>query len=494
LNALASMFSNLVYFGVVFLVTPIAIRHLGADGWGIFQLVGATALYAQLLNLSLGTSTHYQIAYRTGNGDFEGIAVVLTSVRLYLVGVSTVLLGLLLLAGRPFVSSLVEPDQVELAYAALAIGIGITSLDIHLRIAGSVLVGLQRNDLYAIYQTLGAVLLFSAVWIGFRLGMDLRGFTLVMSLGPSVAAVCSWLTYRRMLPAVSLRWRRPQWPLFRAMVGYSLSTIIYVSGSAFLYQTMKLMASWRCGGPEAAGHMGLALSLAQTLSVVFTPLVGVLHSRVGQFHGERRLHEVPPLLSRTYTVLGFLLVPAVVFLVFDARVVFEAWVGSAVGPDVLDRLATTTRLLLVGHAFFIAALPFYYALLGVGEHRVFGVGMFCVALVNVGVGWLVAGAWPRIEALGLVYGVLMLVLVLCVTAPAGLRRFPLALRSLLSRALLTPLLASVPGMLVLHWRPRIGQPLVDLAADGALFVLCCLPGVELARRRYGIPLRLGFGG
>jgi O-antigen/teichoic acid export membrane protein len=494
LNALASMFSNLVYFGVVFLVTPIAIRHLGADGWGIFQLVGATAIYAQLLNLSLGTATHYQVAYRTARGDFDGLATVFTNVRLYLLGVSAVLVSGALLLGRPFVASLVEPEQVDLAFAALAIGIGITSIDIHLRIAGSVLIGLQRNDLYSIYQTLGAGLLFAGVVVGFRLGMDLRGFTAVMTLGPSVAALCSWLTYRRILPPASLRYRKPDWALFREMVGYSLSTIIYASGAAFLYQTMKLVASWRCGGPEAAGHMGLALSLAQTLSVVFTPLVGVLHSRVGQFHGERRLDQVPPLLERTFAVLGLLLVPAVVFLVIAAPAVFEAWVGSAVDDAVLARLAATTRLLLVGHAFFIAALPFYYALLGVGEHRVFGTGMFCVAIVNAALGWFVAGVAPRIEALGAVYGVLMLVLVSFVTAPAGLRRFPIALRPLFSRSLLSPLLAVAPGALALLLRPRLGQPLLDLAADGIVFLLCSLPGLEWVRRRHGIPLRFGLGG
>jgi O-antigen/teichoic acid export membrane protein len=491
LNAAAWTLSNLAYFGVVFLVTPIALRELGPETWGIWQLVGASAIYAQLLNLSLGTATHYQVAYRTASGDHAGLATALTNVRLYLLGAGLLLLAALALVGRPFVEALVPPAQVELAWSGLVVAIGLTSLDLQTRLAGSVLIGLQRNDLYAVFQTLGAAVLFTAVVLGFRSGMGLRGFAAVMTFGPMFAALCSWVAYRRLLPPESLRWVRPRWALFREMIGYSLSTILYMAGSVVLYQTMKFLAALRCGGPEAAGHMGLAISLAQTVSVVFTPAVGVLHSRVGQLHGERRLDQVPPLLERAYLGLGLLLVPSIVFLVIDAPAIFAAWVGGSVSAETLAALSSTTRLLFVGHGFYIAALPFYYALLGIGQHRVFGVGMLAIAALNTALGWLVAGALPRIEALAAVYGVLMLALAGGVTGPAGLRRFPLSLGRLFTRALCAPLAAAVPGALALVLHPRLGHPLLDLGLDVVLFVGLCLPGLELARRRFGLPLAFG---
>ena len=123
------------------------------------------------------------------------------------------------------------PEHVELAWSALVIAIVITSVDLQTRLAGSVLIGLQRNDLYAIFQTAGAALLCLGVVFGFRAGMGLRGFAAVMTLGPMFAAVCSWVAYRRLLPRESLRWTRPDWPLFREMIGYSVSTILYAAGS-----------------------------------------------------------------------------------------------------------------------------------------------------------------------------------------------------------------------------------------------------------------------
>ncbi len=491
LNSIASIAGNLTYFGVVFLITPLAIRRLGAEGWGIWQLVGATAIYAQLLNLSLGTAIHYQVAVRTARRDFAGLSVVLTSVRIYLGLAGVVLLLLLALAGEPLVDFIVEdPQQRALAWSALAISIVLTSLDLQLRLFSSVLGGLQRMDLQGTFQIVGAFVLLAAVWFGFESGMGLRGFAALMTIGPGIAATLAAVALRRLLPSEGLRLSRPDLRLFREMVSYSLSTVLYTAGAVVLYQTMKFLAAWQCGGPAAAGHMGLAISLAQTLSVVFTPAAVVLLARVGQLKGEGRLDAVPALLERAFTVIGLTLVPSLVFLVVDTRAVFDAWVGGTQAGAVLDELTTTTRSLFIGHGFYIAALPFYYALLGVGQHRVFGVGMFVVALLNTALGALATALWPRIETLGLVYGILMLGLVLVVTAPAGLLRFPLPVARLLVRAIAIPLLLSAPGALVLLWRTRIGTPLADLAIDAVLFSLLCLPGLELARRRFGIPLRL----
>jgi O-antigen/teichoic acid export membrane protein len=276
------------------------------------------------------------------------------------------------------------------------------------------------------------------------------------------------------------------------MLGYSLSTLLYTAGAVVLYQTMKFVATWRCGGPAAAGQMGLAISVAQTLAVVFTSATGVLQSRVGQLSGEGRLAEVPALLERSLVALGLLLVPSTVFLVLDAPAIFRAWVGGTDAEAALDSLVATTRLLLVGHGVHIAALPFYYALVGVGQHRVFGVGMCAVAVANSVLGWIASDAAPHIETLGAVYGILMLALVVGVTVPAGFRRFPIPLPRVLAQGMIVPLTASLPGALALAWRPRLGQPVVDLLFDGVLFALCSIPGLELARRRFGLPLRLGL--
>jgi len=251
-----------------------------------------------------------------------------------------------------------------------------------------------------------------------------------------------------------------------------------------LYQTMKFVASWRLGGAEAAGHMGLVISLAQILSVVFTPILISLLARVGHMKGEGRVGEVPPLLARALIATGALLVPTLVFMVVDATVIFDAWVGGSVPADVVEELGRTARLMLLGQGAYIFALPCYYTLTGIGEHRVFGIAMFVVAVANSVFGWLAAGFDPRMQSLALVFTVLMTLLAATVTLPAALRRFPIPVGPVLVKSLAVPLLCALPGGLVVTWRPRLGRPIVDLAVDAILFGAACLPGLELIRRRY----------
>jgi O-antigen/teichoic acid export membrane protein len=275
------------------------------------------------------------------------------------------------------------------------------------------------------------------------------------------------------------------------MVQYSLSTLIYVTGSVVLYQTMRFVAAWRCGGAEAAGHMGLAVSLVQSLAVLFVPVLGSLHARMGQLHGEGRPDAIRDLLARSLVATGLLLVPCMVFLAQNTRSIFEAWLGAAVPADVIGVLTGTSQLMLLGQGAYVLSLPCYYALLGTGEHRVFGLGMLATAVANALLGWWAAGSFPRLETLGLVFGVLTAALAAGVTFPAALRRFPVPLAGLLLRGLGVPLLAVLPGVLGVAWRPRLGLPIMDLVLDAGLFTLLAVPGLELARRRL---LRGGAGG
>jgi O-antigen/teichoic acid export membrane protein len=322
------------------------------------------------------------------------------------------------------------------------------------------------------------------VWLGFRRGMGLVGFVVLMTVAPLLSSLASWVLVRRLLPRTCLRWRRPDAALFSQMVRHSLSTLVFSMGTVILYQTMKLVAAWRCGGAEAAGHMGLAVSIVQSLGVLFFPGLHALLSRITQLHGEGRPEAIRELLERSLIATGLLVIPSVAFLIQDAELLFQAWLGSTVPPEAIAPLGDTSRLLLVGQGAYVLTLPCYYALLGTGRHVLFGVAMLAIVVANAIFGWVAAGLLPRIETLGFVSGVLSLGLSALVTFPVALRRFPVPVARLLGRCLGVPLLALLPGVAGVAWRPRLGPPIMDLVLDAALFAVLAAPGLELARRRY----------
>lgn len=478
------MSGNLSLYAVIFLLTPLAVRELGPEGWGIWQIVNAATAYATQLNLSLGTAIHQQVAVHVARRDYAALARAFTVARLYLVGAGAVLLVLLFAFGRPLAATLVAPDLLEPTWVALQLTIGLTALSLPLRLFPSAINGLQRGDLWGLTQVVCSGLLAALVWAGFQGGMGLPGFALLMTLGPLMAALPCWVLTRRLLPARALRFRLPGAALVRQLLGYGLSTLAYSLGTVVLYQTMKFVAAWRCGGAEAAGTMGLAVTIVHTLGTLILPLVVTLHARFGQLHGEGRLDEFRALFERALAVTAFLVVPATFFLVADATTIFAAWVGGSVPGPVVEELGRTTRWMLIGQGAYLLALPCYYALLGAGRHRVFGFAMLGAALANAGLGLAATGFDPRIEVLGAVFAGVLVVLSLGVTVPAALRRFPIPFGRLLRATLLAPAAAALPGLIALRWVPPSGSPLLDLALDAALFGLLTAPSLELARRRY----------
>jgi len=485
LNAVFNAASNLAYYAVVVLITPIAIRALGEDGWGIWQLVGAVTSYSLLLNLGLNSALSYHISRSLAVNDLDTLGGSINNARLYLLAATAVLLALLAGGGRWLVDSLVEGPDADLAFTALKLAILLTAVTLPVRLFLSVLNGTQRYDLLAGFRIVAGILLLIAAVAGFGAGMGLLGFAVLMALAPAVAPIMAWLASRRILPRECFRWRRPEPSRLADLLRYSLNTAMYTTGTVILYQTMKFLAAWHCGGLAAAGHMGLAVSLVQTLSVVFIPLAAVLQPRISDLHARGRDRELPGLLMNSLGATGLVAVPTVVFLVCEARTVFDAWVGSAVPPEVAALLARTVRFMVAGQGIYVVFLPCFYVLLGMGRHRIFGLGMLAAGVVNTGFGWFATRVAPTIDVLGLVLGCTLAALALLVTLPITLRHFSLGPGPVFRDSILLPLVASIPGALALQWIPRLERPILDLAFAGIVFGVCTLPGWILGRRRLG---------
>jgi O-antigen/teichoic acid export membrane protein len=250
-----------------------------------------------------------------------------------------------------------------------------------------------------------------------------------------------------------------------------------------LYQSLKFVASWLCGGPVAAGHIGLVVSIAQTLAVAFVPLAAVLQPRVADLFSSGRKDAIPELLGRSLATGGLIVVPIVVFLGIEARTVFDAWVGRSLDLETIDLLARTMRWMLVGQGLYVLFLPCFYALLGIGEHRVFGLGMLLAGVVTVVASVVLVPFWPSIETLGVIFGVVLGALMLLVTVPVAIRRFGLDRLRILIDAVGVPLLVSAVGGAILMARPVLSEPILDLALAAALFVAFTAPCAWLGRRR-----------
>ncbi|MGH0032254.1 MAG: lipopolysaccharide biosynthesis protein [Myxococcota bacterium] len=482
-NAVLNAGGNVAYAAAVALVTPIALHFLGEAAWGVWQLVGAATSYALLLNIGLNSSVSFYVSRSVAAGESERLSASIHNARIFFWTVGGAIGAMGLLGSRAYAATFVDPELLDLGFLALAASMGITAVTLPVRIYPSVLSGIQRYDLLGYFRIASGVALLVSAALAFQAGMGLVGFAVLMSVAPAAPAFFAWLASRRLMPGDALAWRSVDRPHLAAMVRYSLNTLGYVAGTVVLYQSMKLIAALRCGGAAAAGHMGLVVNLVQLVSVAFLPLAAVLHTRVADLSARGLDEQLPTLIRKTLAGVGVLAVPSIAFLVVEADTVFRAWVGGSLDAGTIDRLAATTRLMLLGQGVYVVFLPCFYALVGVGDHRLFGIGMVVTGAMNALAGWLATGPAPRIETLGAVFGVCLAALVLLVTAPLAIRRFALGALQVARETVAVPMLLALPGLAVLAVRPRFADPLADLALAAVCFGLPSLPALWWGRRR-----------
>jgi O-antigen/teichoic acid export membrane protein len=329
----------------------------------------------------------------------------------------------------------------------------------------------------------GAFLILMVIGASLRQGIEFIPFVVMMSIAPLVAPVFAWGACKRILPHAAFRWRGFSSEHFRTMLSYAASTIVYSTGSVILFQTMKLIASWRAGGPEAAGHIGIVINVIQILAVLFIPIAGVVHPRASELMGRGEADKIPGVLLGSLKTTAWMAIPITAFLMAVPHAIFDAWVGSVVSGETLGSLARTMRWMAIGQGVYVLFLPCFYALLGIGEHRVFGIGMILAGIANAVLGSVLTVTDPRIETLGMAFTLSLSALVLGVTVPVTLRRFGLGIGEVFRKMLAGPLLATIPAVLATQWVPPTGDALLDLVLLGTAFSIVVLPIAGFALRK-----------
>ncbi len=484
-NAIANLLGTGGFFLAVAVATPFAISALGQTLWGVWQVAGAVAAYATLLNLGLNSAISYEVSSTLSREDELGLAQTIVSAQVYLLVVGCLLAAAVLLIGRPLTNHLVPERLRESAYGVLAVTVGLTGLTLNLRMLPSVLSGLQRYDALAWARIIAAAFLVVLVWQGFEHGMGIIGFAVVMTLAPVIPGFVSLWMCQRLLG--NLRWL---WSLeffdgsrLRRMVAYSINTLIYTVGTVFLYQTMKLVAAAR-GGAIDAGHIGLVVSLAQVLNVGFLPLAGVIHTRIADLQGRGEYAEVRETFRNASSLYFVVAVAGILFVGIETRTILSAWLGTALDARSLDLLADTTRWMLPGQAAYVLTLPSYYGLLGLGRHRFFAATMIAAAAVYVALA-MDAGFEFSVGALALRFSFAVVPLLLVAGVFASVRHLHVGPTALATDAIARPVAVSLPAVALVLARPTSISPALDLLLAVSFFVLGLAPGLFWTYRKSG---------
>jgi O-antigen/teichoic acid export membrane protein len=395
-DAKSAFYNVLDYISQPFLLlvaTPIVVRHLGLEMYGIWAVVNGLAGGLAVLGLGIGDAAIKHVAACRGRSDYRGAARVFEATVSLSITTAVIAAGLVVLCSGTIARYAFRIDSGDHALAATAIRIGAVLLA--LRWIESAYTGtLKAHERYDISarvciatKTLATISMVVLALYGYGIVAILiatAGWA-VLSLFLLAWQVRRLDSHMSILPVVDLsEWRR--------LASFGAFSGIQSVANAIFTQADRLIVGATIG-PAAAGAYSICLQLVQPIQTICVQAFNFVFPRISHKTeaGEHASahHFVRNILTVSVSLTLLLSLP----LLLAGKPLLSLYMGAEFAKANYSILPVLTIAFAI---VSISVVP-YYALLGTGQVRF-------VALLNLfaGIAAAACAAWwtPHIGILG----------------------------------------------------------------------------------------------
>jgi O-antigen/teichoic acid export membrane protein len=362
----------------VFFLIPIVVHHVGVEQFGLWSLMIALTGYVGLADFGLSTSFVKYIAEYVSLKDYEKVNTVVQHGLLYYGVLSLLFLAIGWLLYVPVFDLLkIPPERYEVAtvtfFLALA-GFGITSMT---SVFVSVLVGLQRTDVFNTMAGIVMVVRFAAIMIALQLGKGLPGLMVADVLVTFVSAIPLWMVTRRRIPQLRLRFVRYDHQMMKRLL--SFGSQLQISRVAELVQAQfdKFLLT-RFVGLTAVSLYDFGSRPLVRLRALPLSAISSLVPAVSALDAEHNPARILAGLLRATRYLMIVALPLFAFFVCFAHEIITVWLGSG-----FDQAATTMQLLSIPYFFSVVVSVLSLVSQGMGEPKFQMQAMLVQAGLNI---------------------------------------------------------------------------------------------------------------
>ncbi len=414
-NTISNIVMRLVTAVVNFCLIEFFLDKLGVNIYGVWILVGSIFSYRDMLSMGLNSSINRHIPVCLAHGDKAGIKKVISTALFFYACLSLVLLTASVLVSRNIGAWFDLPPELSHSAAVLVLTVGFCySAAMPLQLFSAILSGLQRYDI--VNLVLFAVLIIrTALLVAFlSWGYGLVTMGLIFGLSEVGIRLMLFIIARRLIQHFSISLKNVDFRLLKEMLTYGFNTLLYTMGALLIYKTSDIIIGVFISTAEVskffiAVTIVLFLSqLVKSFSAAIKPEASDLDAR----NDRRRLQEMS-FLAQKYILL--LLIPSVCFLVVMGRDFLSIWVGDKFTPTVItEELGVVLTILAVGHSIRLSQHSNFMVLVGIGDHKIFGVftgimAVLCIVLSIISVTVLDMGlvgiAWANFLPMVLISGI-----------------------------------------------------------------------------------------
>jgi O-antigen/teichoic acid export membrane protein len=451
-----------------FVITPLLIRKLGPEHYGIWLQVFSILEYFWFFDLGFNPAIANFCARFLALEDDQKINQVINTALFYFsliaVGIWMTTPVVAVRATRFF--KVAEADKHEFSTLILITGLSF-GLQMTLHLFLSALDGFQRFDLTSRVMVLQVVLRATGYFVVLELGHGLVPMAEVFIAAQLLGYALNFMNFRRVFPQLRLSPKYVSRTMFGDILRYGLKSFV-ASGSSLALSQSGVLTLGHYLGEAAVGQFGLPSRMLQQVTDVISRIGMVTRSSAAELTATSKREEIISLgvYANRYSLTLFM--PLAVFLLVYGRPLLIRWVHNA---SMVAGSAPLIPVFLLSYALVLAAQFSSSSLLyGVGRHGGYARGLVVEAVLYVAtLMWVV----PRYGILGAAWvsATLMIAVRGIYTPLLVSRALKYSFLAYMRRIYVRPLVAGVPALAV-AWSLRStrlpGETWLQLVVAGGL--------------------------
>ncbi|MDQ6880381.1 MAG: oligosaccharide flippase family protein [Candidatus Dormibacteraeota bacterium] len=324
-------------------VTPVLVRRLGTDGYGIYVIAFSLGGLLSILDLGLTPAVVRLLSRAWHLQDKPRMEQIIgTAITTYL-AVGVVFGGIVAMLVPWLTTSVlhIAPNLRSAAQVALWLSTAGFLLNLMYAVFNAVPVALERFDLTVLRAVAVSLLTSAAVIVYALTGGGLVGVMVINVVGNAVAVALFIAVSRFLLPGLHMR---PQFnrDIFLAIARFSGFKFAGSLGGLLTYRFDQI-AIGAFLGVRAAGVYVVPATAATRVVALLTDMVLPLFPRISKVTADPA--AIRSLLLRTTRMMALLAAPAFTVLFVFADPIIRAWIGGDEGRVLAIEGASTLRWL-----------------------------------------------------------------------------------------------------------------------------------------------------
>jgi O-antigen/teichoic acid export membrane protein len=317
--------------GISFLATPIVIRLLGTEGYGVYILVLLIPNFLAFADLGMNVaSTKFASeAYAGGSRDLEARRV-RTAALIALCGSVPLAIGLVTMAHRIVELFNVPAHLQPEAALALRLAAVLFVLNFLNMIFNTPQLARLRMDLNVLvtagFRILGTIAAPLVIYLG---GGIVGAVSVGLAVGLATLAGHLAVSSRLLPDLIGFSIDRDA---MRPMLRFGGSLLVAGVAAVALINLEKFVLT-RATSVETLAHYAVAATFASMITLVSGSIVQSLVPAFSQLQGEERRGQLSALYSRAIRMAAIGIVPGIVMLALIARPFFTVWAGEDFGRE-----------------------------------------------------------------------------------------------------------------------------------------------------------------